>query len=385
MNSYNTINKKQPREDCYFNPNVGSNTMFVIQREKFQVESYTVTSEDGYITTLYRIPNNTGKPVFIQHGAVSSSEFFVTQGNNSLAFQLHNRGYDVWLGNNRGSFNSPEHQYLPRNSEEYWNYTLDDLGNYELPAVIDFIVKKTGKKEKIIYVGHSQGTTIGMIYDLLHPKHAKNNLEGFIFLGPVAFTSNLGIPFIKAFFALAKLVAAVGVKHLGSRNEFLTKFCTTNEFKLKACKELIDVGFGKSNQYPPDQLPTLISYSLMGESIKPILQYVQMGNSNNFEAFDYETRGNLIMYNSTKPRQYHLNNINLPVHLFGGLNDNLAPVQNVIKLSKHLGLCCKQLHFSGNIEDKIWFNHVNFLYGKDNTKLYNDIFKAMESLKNENC
>ncbi|XP_017781320.1 PREDICTED: lipase member K-like [Nicrophorus vespilloides] len=147
----------------------------IIQRERYPVESYAVTSKDGYITILYRTPNN-GKPAFVQHGAVSSSEIFVTE-----TFQLHNRGYDIWLGNNRGSFNSPEHQYLPKNSREYWNYTnickLDDLGDYELPAVIDFIAQKTGKKEKIIYVGHSQGTTIGIIYNLLYPEHAKENLE----------------------------------------------------------------------------------------------------------------------------------------------------------------------------------------------------------------
>lgn len=34
------------------------------------------------------------------------------------------------------------------------------MAKYDLPATIDFIVQKTGQ-EKIHYVGHSQGTTIG--------------------------------------------------------------------------------------------------------------------------------------------------------------------------------------------------------------------------------
>lgn len=35
------------------------------------------------------------------------------------------------------------------------------MAKYDLPASIDFIVKPTGQEE-IFYVGHSQGTTIGM-------------------------------------------------------------------------------------------------------------------------------------------------------------------------------------------------------------------------------
>ena len=35
------------------------------------------------------------------------------------------------------------------------------MAKYDLPASIDFIVKQT-QQEQIFYVGHSQGTTIGM-------------------------------------------------------------------------------------------------------------------------------------------------------------------------------------------------------------------------------
>lgn len=39
--------------------------------------------------------------------------------------------------------------------------SFDEMAKYDLPASIDFIVKQTGQEE-IFYVGHSQGTTIGM-------------------------------------------------------------------------------------------------------------------------------------------------------------------------------------------------------------------------------
>ena len=39
--------------------------------------------------------------------------------------------------------------------------SLDEMAKYDLPATINFIIEKT-KQEQLYYVGHSQGTTIGM-------------------------------------------------------------------------------------------------------------------------------------------------------------------------------------------------------------------------------
>ena len=38
--------------------------------------------------------------------------------------------------------------------------SFDEMAKYDLPATIDFILKKTGQ-DQLRYVGHSQGTTIG--------------------------------------------------------------------------------------------------------------------------------------------------------------------------------------------------------------------------------
>lgn len=40
-------------------------------------------------------------------------------------------------------------------------YSFDEMAKYDLPGIIDFIVKKTGQ-EKLYFIGHSLGTTIGM-------------------------------------------------------------------------------------------------------------------------------------------------------------------------------------------------------------------------------
>jgi len=57
---------------------------------------------------------------------------------------MANQGYDVWLGNNRGNRYSDKHISLDPNSKEYWMFDWEDMGTKDVPAFIEFIVKKTG-------------------------------------------------------------------------------------------------------------------------------------------------------------------------------------------------------------------------------------------------
>jgi len=47
----------------------------------------------------------------LQHGLLDCSDtFIINEETKALAFVLANRGYDVWLGNNRGNKHSKRHQ-----------------------------------------------------------------------------------------------------------------------------------------------------------------------------------------------------------------------------------------------------------------------------------
>lgn len=74
----------------------------------------------------------------------------------SLAYTLANKGYDVWLGNNRGNKHSKEHTNLDVHSEEFWDFSFQEFAEYDLPAAFEYIGELTGRK--INYIGHSQGT-----------------------------------------------------------------------------------------------------------------------------------------------------------------------------------------------------------------------------------
>jgi pimeloyl-ACP methyl ester carboxylesterase len=80
-------------------------------------------------------------------------------GLDSMAFFFADAGFDVWMNNSRGNRFSKNHTYLdPETDADYWNFSFYELGKFDQPAVIDFILQKT-RVQNLTYVGHSQGTT----------------------------------------------------------------------------------------------------------------------------------------------------------------------------------------------------------------------------------
>ena len=67
-------------------------------------------------------------------------------------------GYDVWIGNNRGTMYSWGHKTLDAASDpEYWDWTWGNMGLSDDTANITAIKNATGL-DKIFYLGYSQGT-----------------------------------------------------------------------------------------------------------------------------------------------------------------------------------------------------------------------------------
>ena len=76
-------------------------------------EEHVVTTPDGYLLMLHRIlpkgyhhevEEKAKRPVvLLQHGLCTNSEFFVviSDAKRCLPLSLLEKGYDVWLGNNR--------------------------------------------------------------------------------------------------------------------------------------------------------------------------------------------------------------------------------------------------------------------------------------------
>jgi len=66
-------------------------------------------------------------------------------GKNSPAYYLANQGYDIWLGNHRGTKFSRKHESLhPNEDEKFWQFSHQEIAEWDLPALIDTVRDKTG-------------------------------------------------------------------------------------------------------------------------------------------------------------------------------------------------------------------------------------------------
>ena len=74
---------------------------------------------------------------------------------------------------------SKSHVRLEPSSPEFWNWSFEEMAEFDLPAVLNYIKHQTRKK--IHYVGHSQGGMIGIVA-LQNPK-VSNLIRKADFLG----------------------------------------------------------------------------------------------------------------------------------------------------------------------------------------------------------
>lgn len=70
------------------------------------------------------------------------------------AFQLVRAGYDVWLGNQRGTKHSMGHRTLSTKSKKFWEFSWTEMGDFDAPAQVDYVRQQTGV-DKVTYIGHS--------------------------------------------------------------------------------------------------------------------------------------------------------------------------------------------------------------------------------------
>lgn len=83
----------------------------LVQKRGYTINTHYVTTADGYILTIFNIPEGkenkttTKKPVvLLQHGLFDSSYTWINNyETQSLGYILADNGYDVWFGNNRGT------------------------------------------------------------------------------------------------------------------------------------------------------------------------------------------------------------------------------------------------------------------------------------------
>ncbi|KAK7080101.1 hypothetical protein SK128_020556 [Halocaridina rubra] len=375
------------------NPDIYLDVPALIAKYGYPFEIHHVTTDDGYILTLHRIPHGREpsnpangndvtppSPVFMQHGLLSSSACWILAPREKApAYIMADAGYDVWLGNARGNLYSRNHTHLNPDSKEFWQFSWDEMAEHDLPAVIDYVLNVT-KHSQLYYIGHSMGTTIFFAGMSSHPEY-NEKVKAMFGLGPVATTAHIRspirylAPFTDDIHVLFNLLGEYEfLPHNPRYIKYTEYICTHFQFEEYMCLSALFflTGFD-AQQFNLTWLPVILSHGAEGTSTMTVVHFAQQVNSASFQHYDYGKEENLKRYHQNTPPPYYLNRVTAPVNLFWANNDWLADPTDVARLAKGL----PNLVF--NVKMPLpKFNHVDFIWGIDCDKLvFRKILKYM--------
>ncbi|XP_042712776.1 lysosomal acid lipase/cholesteryl ester hydrolase isoform X2 [Chrysemys picta bellii] len=356
---HGTVSQGLVGDNTPFNPETFMNISEIITYWGYPSEEYDVVTVDGYILSVNRIPHgkvhadNTGpKPVvFLQHGLLTDGSTWLTNvAKNSLGFILADAGYDVWIGNSRGNTWSRRHETLSVHQAKFWAFSFDEMAKYDLPAVIDFIVQKTGQQQ-LYYVGHSQGTTIAFIAFSTMPQLAQR-IKMYFALAPVATVKYAKSPLTK----LALLSNSM-IKILFGNKDFLPHTYFGEVVAVEFCRhEILSKICGN------------ILFVLCGFNEKNLNMAIETGE---LKAYDWGIQFNRLHYNQDTPPLYNVKNMQVPTAMWSAGNDLLADPRDVALLRQQV----TNLVYHKAIPD---WNHLDFIWGLDAPKrMYNELLDLM--------
>ncbi|XP_078580642.1 gastric triacylglycerol lipase-like [Branchiostoma floridae x Branchiostoma japonicum] len=362
-------------------PEETMNVTQIITSKGYPCEDHYVTTDDGFILNMQRIPHglgngNTPRPiVFLQHGLLGSSAMWIENlVNESLGFILADAGFEVWLGNIRGNTYSRRNVRLEPSQEQFWAWSWDEMARYDLPKMLTYALSVTNQAQ-LYYVGHSQGTLIGFA-EFSRNQGLASKVRTFFALAPVAYLGNMESPlrFLSDF--VGPLEALIG------KGEFLPSSEFFRLMGLEVCdKPVLDLfcenvlfliaGFDYGNMNV-SRIPVYVSHSPAGTSVQNMVHYAQSYKSGKFQMFDYGPQGNMLKYNQSTPPEYNPRNVTLPVVIFSGGHDTLADPTDVAILEGEL----PNIAYKKVLPE---WEHLDFIWGLDAApRCYADIVQIIK-------
>ncbi|XP_047001408.1 lipase 1-like isoform X3 [Schistocerca americana] len=252
-------------------------------------ETHEVETEDGYQLTAHRVLVPPGVPrrgaLLAVSGLIGCSDSFLLPfPETSMLKPLSNAGYDVMLGNLRGSAYTG-HRRWSRSQPEYWRFSLDDMGEYDLEALVGLTQRVTGDARPF-YLGHSSGG--GALYTWLQRRpRAHHVLRGALLWTPSVFYTEPHSTIFKIYNLLPESLV--------------------------------------------NRLPAIAAHASCGMPTTTVAHYLQNIRAKRLQAFDFGQEENLSKYGSERPPAYHVVNSTLPTAFFLGTRDRLVSFEEAMR------------------------------------------------------
>ncbi|XP_077206456.1 lysosomal acid lipase/cholesteryl ester hydrolase-like [Paroedura picta] len=377
------LTSAEPLERNTVDPECFLNVSEIISYHGYPSEEYHIETEDNYILSVNRIPHgkyNGGdkgpRPiVFLQHAILGDATHWLSNlPNNSFGFILADAGFDVWLGNSRGNTWSSRHKTLKPTEQKFWEFSFHEIGYYDIPAAIYYILNKTGQ-EQLYFVGHSEGTAIGFVAFSTQPKLAER-IKLFFALAPVSTATFSTSPAAKLGNLSEKILQVIlGTKQILQPPSYMKKmFVKLCNHQPGFCAHVISFisGYNIPN-LNMSRMDMYVSHSPAGTSFQNVLHWLQVNFERQFKAYDYGSpKKNMEKYNQTTPPVYKLEDIKIPIEFWTAGCDLFVNSKDLDLLRPRISNLVYEHHI-------LEWGHLDFIWGLDATeRMYVKIIETMK-------
>ncbi|KAK3330908.1 Alpha/Beta hydrolase protein [Apodospora peruviana] len=356
----------------------------------YTAEEHLVQTKDGYLLLLHRLawkkgeydtrvnhgPNSTRKRVvYLHHGLLMNSEVWVslTDAQRALPFVLVERGFDVWLGNNRGNKYSKKSVHCSPTSLEFWNFSIDEFAFHDIPDSIAYVLDTTGQPS-LSYIGFSQGTAQAFASLAIHPK-LNDQVNVFIALAPAMSPAGLSNGIVDA---LVKASPQVLFLLFGRRSILSSATMWQSILYPPLFTKVMDLSLSflfnwKTKNISTSQKLAAYPHLYSFTSTKSVVHWFQIIRTKSFQMYDDDMQPTMLLSASskyTKVAKYPTRNIKTPIVLVYGGSDSLVDIKVMLRELPSQTVAIEIPHYE----------HLDFLWARDvDTQVFPHVFDALES------
>eukprot|EP00256_Glycine_max_P059659 XP_014628270.1 triacylglycerol lipase 1 isoform X2 [Glycine max] len=299
----------------------------------YPCSEHTIQTKDGFLLGLQRVSSSSslrlrndgerGPPVLLLHGLFMAGDaWFLNTPDQSLGFILADHGFDVWVGNVRGTRWSHGHISLLEKKKQFWDWSWQELALYDVAEMINYINSVTNSK--IFVVGHSQGTIIS--FAAFTQPEIVEKVEAAALLSPISYLDHISAPLVLRMVKMHidQMILTMGIHQLNFKSEWgaslLVSLCDTR----LSCNDM--------------------------------LSSITVIRKGTYSKYDYGKLKNLIEYGKFNPPKFDLSRIpkSLPLWMAYGGNDALADITDFQHTLKELPSTPEVVYLEN-------YGHVDFI------------------------